>query len=632
MKLLRIILLFAVAMLLFAVVNLIAFRLPWRLDLTGDRLYSVSTETAALLAGLQQPVELRFYFSREAAGLPTLQKNYGQRVENMLRRYVALGRSQLNLTIIEPLPDTPEEEAAVKAGLSAQRLPSGDSFFFGLEVESGGQRQVIPFFQPRREPFLEYDLSQAIRQLLPRERPVVGVITGLDLFAATPAVSLPGMERAPDSIFIEELRRSYEVRRLGRESIADDIDLLLIVHPRAVSADQQFAIDQFLLAGKPVFLALDPSSATLRQKHPDEARMAALGGRTASDLPDLLTGWGIRYDSRQVVADPDLATEINAGPDQPSVRFPAWLTFRQFNRDLAPTATLREILIAEGGSFRLRRDSLQLHPILQTGPRAGELMASALTVIRPSEVDRQLTPDGQERVVAGLITGRFRSAFPDGPPVQSEADEFLRMLEVESGRYLRESVEESTLFLIADSDFVTEPFSVQPVTFMGQSGVAPINDNLALALNFIDFMIGDQVFLGLRGKGTASRPFERVARLRAAADEQYRSRLQALEARLRAVQDEIARLPQETAESEAVLSPELAAALEEFRATEVSLRAERRQLRRALREQTVLLERSLIALNLLAVPLAILLYSLFYFWRRQRWEYRSRTSKSSNPA
>lgn len=621
--------LFATALVLFAAVNLLAVRLPWRLDLTGDRLYSVSRETAALLTALPEPVTLRFFFSRSTGDLPTMQKNYGRRVERMLRRYVALAPQKLTLTRVEPLADTPAEEEALQAGLSALRLPSGDAFFFGLEFTAGDRRQVIPFFQPRREPFLEYDLSQALRQLLLDERPLVGVLTGQDLFAPPPPVALPRPEQSLDSVFIKELRRHYEVRALGRESIPEDLDLLLIIHPRAISAAQQFSIDQFLLRGKPVFLAVDPSAATLRQKFPDEARLAALGGRISSDLPDLLTGWGIRYHSRQVVGDPTLATEINPGQNQPVVRFPLWMTFRQFNRDLAPTAALREILIAEGGSFRLRQDHLHLHPILTTSPRSGEMMASALTVVPAAEVDRQLTRDNQERVVAGLITGRFRSAFPEGPPDRDQPGALWQLLEPENGQHLRESSGESTLFLIADSDFLTDPFSVQPVTFMGQSGVAPVNDNLALALNLIDFLVGDQRLLGLRGKGSATRPFAQVARLRAAADEQYRSRLQTLETRLRAVREEMGRLQTETGDPGTVFPPGMADALEEFRQSELSLRVERRQLRRALHEQTVLLERSLIAFNLLAIPVAILLYSLFHFWRRRSWEHRRQAHRPS---
>src|SRR5436309_12684854 len=149
-KVLAIVLLFVGLVL----VNYLASSLPVRVDATADSIYSLSSGTKAMLGKVEEPVVLNLYFSKDASGVPIAYKNYAARVQEMLRQYVRASHGKLTLNVIDPRPDTPEEEKATATGLTPQvAATGGEQFFFGVVVTQADQQKNIPAFTPQREQF-----------------------------------------------------------------------------------------------------------------------------------------------------------------------------------------------------------------------------------------------------------------------------------------------------------------------------------------------------------------------------------------------------------------------------------------------------------------------------------------------
>lgn len=608
-------------------VNFIAGLTRGQADLTESKLFTLSEGSRSLLAKLDEPVTLRFYFSRSVE-VPIFFKNYATRVEDLLRQYEAGGRGKVRLEVVNPRPDTPEEEAAIRAGIHGQPLPTGETLFFGLAAIQAEQERVIPMFNRQREELLEFDISQILHQVQQLELPRLGVISGLEIFGQpTPPMFGQPQQGQQEWVFLQELGNQFEVERIRDDALPADLDVLAVLHPQELSEELTFEIEQFLLAGKPVFVAVDPSSFVQKGEANQQQMMMGNAPPISSDLPRLFEAWGVDYDPSIVVGDLELATGVNTGRGQP-VRYPVWLTIEQFNSQVPPTAQLNQMLFPEPGSFRLADGAeAEFIPLITATPNSGRIAAQMLNFTGPEEVGRQLETDGEEQVIAGIVRGKFKTAFPEGRPVaDAESDDETEgdAEEAEAAPpALAESAATGTLILVADTDFLADQFSVQRMNFLGMRGMTPLNDNLAFTSNVVEFLAGSEDLIGLRSKGTSVRPFERVRAMEMTAQQHYEERLQELESRLSEVQENLRELQgQQGEQGQLVASPEVREAIERFRLQEAGMRAERREIRKSLREDVEGLKLNLVLANLLIVPALVGLFGINFFILRGRRQKR----------
>lgn len=624
-------------------VNYLASALPVRVDATAGGIYTLSPGTRAILGRLEEPVRLDFYFSASATGLRVHEKNFAARVQEMLRQYVRAARGRIELNVIDPKPDTPEEELAAAAGLTPQPLPTGESVYFGLVASHADKLEVIAHFNLQREPFLEYDLTRAIYTVQLFERRKLGLLSALPL-RAQPDFMAMQMGRMPQNqLILSEWERNFEIVAVepSATSLPDGLDALAVLHPQGVSEPLQYAIDQFLLSGKPVFLALDPSSRATADRSRQQMMMGGPPPASTSDLPTLLAAWGLAYDSGQVVGDLENATQVSTGGGRVA-RFPHWINLTRAYLDATalPTSQLASLLFVEAGAVALKEGvaDLTFTPLARTSDQSGTLAAASLQFGGGEEAARSLTVSGA-RTVAALVQGKFRSAFPDGPPKPEEPapeakpaageaaaaspeaqpqDEPRRSPPGEGGSHLSESSGTSTLLIVTDVDWLMDDFSVRRMNFLGMQAYEPLNDNLAFASNAVEFIGGAQDLISLRGKDSSFRPFTVVRRMEAAAQRQYQDQLTALEARITEVQNKLTELQgRKTEGNRLVATPEVAAAIEDFQRQQAAMRAERRQIRAALRADIERLEYTLAALNLL-VPVVLVIAFGLWFQRRRR--------------
>ncbi len=611
-------------------VNYLASKLPVRGDATAGRIYTLSDGTRALLGKIEEPVTLDFYFSRNATSVPVSYKNFGARVEEMLRQYVRASGGRLVLNVINPEPDTPEEERATAAGVQPQMIPStGEQIYFGLVATQADQQEAITAFNPQRESFLEYDLSQLIYSVQQFDRRKLGLITSLPLQAPpfNPMMMMQGGRPPSGQMVATEWEKSFELVPIEATATAlpDNLDALAVIHPQGLTPQLTYAIDQFLLAGKPVFLALDPASQHFRRQGGQMAMMGMGGGaNVSSDLPDLLRAYGITYDAQAVVGDLMNATQVQTNTGV--ARFPVWLSLRRdgLNADAMPTAQLQSLLFVEPGSFSVSTESgLEVTPLVQSSEQSGTVAAMTLQFAQPEEVSRQITPSGR-KTLAALVRGTFKSAFPNGapaatPPPTADGATATPAPPAPAAPGLTQSSGTSTLILVTDTDWLFDDYSVRRLNFLGIQAAEPINDNLAFGSNTLEFLAGSQDLISLRGKGTSLRPFDVVRAIEVEAQQRYQQQLTALEARLSEVQTRLSELQRTSGEgNRLVASPEVAKAIEEFQQQEVAMRRERREIRRALREDIDALENRLLIANLLATPLLVGAFGLWFHRRRTR--------------
>jgi ABC-type uncharacterized transport system involved in gliding motility auxiliary subunit len=627
-KLLAILLLFVGLVL----VNYLASQIPLRGDATAEKIYTLSEGTRSLLGKIEEPVTLELYFSRDLRGLPITYKNYADRVEEMLRQYARASRGKVVLTIIRPEADTPEEEQATLAGLQPQVIPTTrEQFFFGLVATQADQQKAIPALNPNREQFLEYDLSQLIYSVQQFDKRRLGLLTTVPLKAPPFNPMMMQQGRMPeDQFIIGEWQRTFEIVDVEANATAlpDDLDALAIIHPQNLSDALQFAVDQFLLGGKPVFVALDPASQHFKRQGGQAAMFGGPQPNVSSDLPRLLSSWGLDYNSQTVVGDLANATQVQVGRGQ-IARFPVWLTLpvESLNAQAMPTAQLNTLLFIEPGHLQPKADSgLTFTPLIESSDQSGEVPSFTLQFAQPDDVARQITPSGR-KTLAALITGTFRSAFPDGAPRAGEADPTAADETASgenpspsnagaSGTPLRDG--QGTLIVVADTDWLLDDFSVRRLNFLGVQAAEPINDNLAFGSNALEFLAGSQDLISIRGKGSSVRPFTVVRAMEVEAQRRYQDQLTALETQLTDVQQRLSELQGQVTEgNRLVASPEVAQAIENFQQQQVEMRRQRREIRRALREDVDRLKTTLLVVNLLAGPLVVGAFGIWFYRRRR---------------
>ena len=588
--------------------------------MTAGNSFTLSDSAKSLLSKVEEPVRFDFYQTRSVEGLsPQIKmhiQNFGDRVEQMLRQFERAANGKIILDRIDPEPDTPAEENAIAAGVHGQSLPNGDTIFLGLVISQGDSEHVIPFFDWNKEGSIEYDIAKAVHEAQQLSKPKLGLISTLPL-KAPPMPMMPGQPPQEDQYIISELESSFnvEVIESTASELPQDLDMLVVIHPIGLPETLLFGIDQFTLSGKPMFLAVDPSSLFFRsQQQQNQMMMGRPNPNTSSDFQPFFSAWGISYSASEAIADPDIAYT------QQNTMQPAWLIFREDNvaEDFLPAAELNAVLLLEAGSLRLDESSkLTLEPILQTTESAGSVAGMMLQFAQQGALLNQLEASNEKQTVAGLLSGEFTTAFPNGKPSDPIASpESEGTTEGSDQLYTGEG----NVFIITDTDWLLDQFSIQRQNFLGMMTIQPINDNLTMGTNVIEFLGGSQDLIGIRSKGDEARSFERVQAMEVEAQKQYQIKLQEVEEKISEMNQEIQQLvTQQQGPGLIVAGPELSNALQELRENEANMRAERRVIRRELRKDIDALKWKLVSLNIGYSPIGLVIFGfIFYRMRKQK--------------
>lgn len=629
----------------FVAANVIAnswFR-SWRIDLTENQLYSISPGTQRTLDELTEPVQLTLYYSRDAARpLPQLQA-YAARVREMLQTFEARSHGRVRFAEVDVEPFTKAEDDAAEVGVEPVRPFEGaDPIYLGLTGANAIDDRVgIPFLDPQREPFLEYEITRIIFELEHPDRTRVALITSLPIDPG----SNPGFSPGGQSVFATEMGRLLDVTKLPPDfvDIPENTDVLAVIHPGALTQTQLYAIDQFVLRKGRAFIALDPASLVAAQSSSSfDPFNPVAPPPTSSTLAPLLGAWGVTMAPTVVldlegalpvpVQDP-VTGQTGEAPQPLFFRVPAEEGHLN-DKDLMTAWLQRGVNFGAAGALSFSgREGVEAEPLARTSGRTMRMPAAqALTVPTPMEI-LQMWPQTGGRVenVALRLSGELNTAFPNGRPAdeapvqetvstsdQPPASPAPLPPEQEPATLLTRSATPAQIVIVADTDFLEDNFYVEP-----RSGT--FADNASFALNAIDVLGGSDALVSLRSRARSERRMELVDRMERDARRRIESRQQELEADLQETQARLQQLRERgrgsgffTGDLGAELTPEELGEAERYARREAEIRTQQRGLVRDLRSDIDRLQALVIFINVWLAPLLIAGAGLFLFWRRQR--------------
>lgn len=597
-----------------------------QIDLTENRLYTLSDGTGKILGKIAEPVHIYLFYSDKAtANIPAL-RTYAGRVREMLEAFAARSEGKLILQVIDPLPFSEQEDRASAFGLRPiNAANSADPIYLGVAgTNSVGDDDIIPFLDPDKEAFLEYDLAKLVHTLANPKKPVIGLLTELPLTA-----EFNPMSRQPGQSWViaEQMRQLFDVRMLdsGLEEIADDIKVLMVVHPKNLPDTTLYAIDQFVLKGGRALFFVDPFSEVDRGDPADPS-----GGRRASDLNRLLDAWGIHTDDTSVVADDRYAMTVGLGADSRPVRHLGVLGIEAaaMSPDDIITSSLNLMTFAFPGHIsRDENASASMLPLVQSSELAGLVPADRLAVMSDPEMLRaDFKPTGKRYVLAARLGGKVPSAFPNGlpappgsPPATPEG-------------HLAAAIEPVNVVLVADTDLLADQLWVQSQDYFGQRVHTAFANNGDFVVNALDNLLGSGDLISIRSRATFQRPFTRVQDLRREAEARFRSAEQRLQAELQETETKLGELQASRADQSAqILSPEQQAEIERFQARRLQLRKELRQVQRGLDRDIERLGSVLKVLNIAVLPLFVTGAGLLLVMLRRRTQRHAQDAAGHRP-
>jgi ABC-type uncharacterized transport system involved in gliding motility auxiliary subunit len=601
----------ALALLLIAF-NYLAATAPARADLTEGKLYTLSEGTKKILKGLASPVKVKLYVS-QGETVPVPLRGFAQRVEDTVREFRQAAGPNLVIEKYNPRPDSEEEDAAQLDGIEPQQLASGESFYLGVAVSQLDRKQAIASIAPQRERLLEYDLVRAIARVGSAERPKIGLMAGVPVLGEK---FNPFTRQSSEPwVLAGELKREFEVKEvpMSATEIDRELQVLLVVHPRDIQPQAEYALDQFVLRGGKLVAFVDPYAYFDQMPTmPGVPPMA-----TSSTLPTLFKAWGVEMNASRVIADVVFASGQGA-------RYtPTVLSLNRtaFSRDDIVTAQIETLLYAFGGAFEAKpAEGLKVAALVTSSPNS-MLVDNALATKAGDEATKSFQPSGKSLPLALRLAGKFRTAFPEGPPAEPAPKGKPKPVGAPRPQ-LKEAAKDNSVVLVADMDMLADGAAVDVQEVLGRKIVVPSNGNLAFALGLVEQLAAGDDLISLRSRAAAFRPLTVVRELEAEAQKQYFGRIRALEDELQKTSEKLQALQKTggpAAKSAQILSAEQQAELERFKKTVAETRLALKEVRKNLRQDAEALVFWTKVANIAVMPLLVALAGLLVaLWRRSR--------------
>ncbi len=599
----------ALLLVIICATSVILKNLRLRVDCTEEKLFTLSSGSKAILGQLDKNVTLKFYFSSSSAEMPRSIKNYAEHVLDYLREYELAGKGRVSVEVYDPTPDSDAEEWAQRYGIQPQQTSMfGSPVYFGLVASCGDALEVIPGFDARGEMTLEYDITRLITRTVWTEKPVVGVMSPLNVLPDAGGMMMPQMQRSPGWIMFRELAKDYTVKpvQMDATEIEKDVKLLIIVHPRDITDAALYAIDQFVLRGGKVVACVDPFSATDFLASRNRQMMMGMSPQKPSTLGRLFEAWGVGYDPERAVADISLSTKLNGGDGRVDDN-PSFLSLTAANAvkgELIASGLSSAMLPFCGALTGKNTDELKFFPVLVSSQDKACLVDRHSAQFGMGAMRGELKPDGVERVLAARLEGTFKTAFPGGYNADTNAVTNA-VAHIESGK--------SSIMIFADSDFLYDMFAVSEQRTLFGNVLQPMNDNLALFANTVERYAGREELIGIRSRGVSNRPFEKVDELEdramlkwQAEEERLQALLEETRAKLRALQE------RKAGKDKFLLSKEQQKELEVFLEQQQRTQRELKAVRKHLHAD---IDRLGVVLKVINIVLIACLVVVFGIWR-----------------
>ncbi len=574
----------------------------YRLDVTENKLFTLTDSTRKVIAEVDDPITLKFYYTDALGARAPAYGLYADRVQALLAHYSSLSNGKIIFQKISPEPFSDEEDRAVAAGLTA--IPLGSSQEKGylalVGSNSTDDEEIIPFMTLDRAAFLEYDLTRMVHKLSKPARKSIGLLTGLDMRGTLG----PDGKPVPAWLIVQQMEEFFDVRAVESKAkkLPANLDILMIVAPDELSDELAFAIDQFALSGKPVVVFADPFSE-LNQRNPTGLE------KNGKNFLKLLSGWGADIAPDKVVGDPQNSRRIQfSSPTGPVVvNYIVWLSYdeKAFDTGDAVFSKVKRLMIATPGAITLNKDAgTKLQALIETGTRTALLSTDLMVPPNPIKLLNGFLRDDKKKILAARLTGTAKASMSIGQ--QSLP-----------GQKSQGSI---NVVVVADADMLFDSFWARASGAGGARVIVPVANNQDLLLNILENMSGGAALSGLRGRGIESRPFTLVQNLQRRAELRYRKRERVLTDKLKLAQKKLNDIQNNAKKGQVIISDEDKTAILNIRQEVVSVRRGLRDVQRSLNKDIERLEFMVQMINTIGVPLLILFAALVWFGlgRRRR--------------
>ncbi len=583
------IILLVLGFLLFAMINNI-FIGSARLDLSENGLYSLSDGTKQVIEEIDEPINLYFFFSQKiSSDMPAL-RTYSQRVYELLEEYELAADGKIKLSYIDPEPFSEQEDRASEFGLQSVPInQAGDELYFGLAgTNSLDGREVLSFFQPDKEEFLEYEISKLVHNLAKPEKATIGVYSDLPVQST---VDPRTFQPTSAWVFMQQLEELFEVEMIEdlEKGELNDLDLLLIVHPKNLSEPALFSVDQYVLSGGKLLAFVDPL-AELDQPGPGTPGVPS----KSSDLNAITKKWGLALREQKILGDPEVALLVGGADGRP-VRHLGILGFSQgyLDQDNVVTSSIETVNMATAGIFDVDTSlETEIETLIRSSERSGLMDAYQFEFLpNPEDLQKGFSSTGESFVVAARISGAATSNFEGAI---ADREEFIP------------SSESIQVMLIADTDILADRLWVQVQSFFGQQIATAFADNGTLIANAVENLSGSSSLISIRSRGQFSRPFEVVDRLRRNAELSYLESAERLQLELADTERKLAEIESASPEDGLIrLSDEQTEAIRSFQDEKLRIRKQLRDVRHQLDKDIEDLGGWLKLINILVMPLML---------------------------
>lgn len=591
--------------------NFLVSFLHMRADLTTDKLYTLSDGSGEILGELDTTVTLRFYATK-GNDMPPFLKAYAKRIEDLLKEYEIAGRGNIVVEKFFPEPSTDAEDAAAMDGITGNPLPTGDKLYLGIAVVCLGETETIPFLDPREEQKLEYNLTRMIHRVANPGRVKVGIMSSLQLMGSSPPpgnFGQPPPPSAPAWEFINQLKQDFDVEEvpIGAETIPN-VDVLMVVHPKDISDQSQYAIDQYLLGGGNVIAFVDPHSyVDMNAQSAGGNPQQRFQAKASSDLPKLFDSWGVDFDATKILLDNRFAL----GNQQQKYLVVAGFREDALNRDDVTLASLERMRMGWPGTLSGDApEGIEKSILLSSSDDSQIVDGFKAKFTPPDGYTKDFVSENKTHAVIVKLTGKFKTAFPAGKPAAAAGGE-EKPADAPAG--LTEAKSDAAVIVVADVDFLHAEFwTQQQRDIFGRQYLTAVEENINFVLNSLEMLGGDSSLINIRSRGVTSRPLQKIVDRRLEAEKERREEIQKYRKEAEEAQTKINELQRSKTEDsqKLVLSPEQMTErtrlFEKQKAAQKSLRTSEKALRRDIES----MQNGYILLNIALMPCLVMFSGL----------------------
>lgn len=552
-------------------------------DLTENKLHTLSNGSKEILRKLPEAVTFKLFYSKTAASKGSDQirvfNTHYEYIKELLQIFESRSQNKIKLVVVDPRPDTNEEEEAVMSGLKKFQLTDTETYIFGLVAQSqSGTQKVIEFFDPGHAEKAEYEISKLLTSLRQGNKKRLGILSQEELSI--------GQQWWVSQLF----KDLYITTSLAKDTAEiKDVDSVFLFGTKGIEEKAIKALDQFIVNGGRVFIAVDPRQSWSPN---EDSKLSAIS--------PLFKTWGINIPENKFAGDLQYSAVGRTNAFMPSQRLlPVFQCQGECLKatDSPATASFNQLTFVYPGAIEVESvpKELKFNSLIQTSSKGNLYEDYGMGLSNPQYALDSFKEGSKPVVIAGRIDGNFPPAFNDTKTPS----------ERKSG----------SVVLVADQDFLRNEFAFTR-DFLG---ARPSNDNIAFFLNSLDSLNGSPDLMEIRSRGSALRPFTTIQKIQFDADQETIGKVANINASISKFQSELSGLASRANENNwGVIQSEGLRKQKELQQDIARLKKELREAKRAGREKVEDIGSILYFLNVAFMPVGLAIVYLLIQKRNKK--------------